>query len=219
MKKADWLSIVQAQFDHYREQLSEDHLTLMADMSVVTTTINMAWGMSTKDSITTGIQPFRFPDTDTEAYEQRNVEIELMLSGSTHTTLADARTILQAKLILPSNEKLPEERSQDANMGLNFLASQSPSATLLGYSLHQHAELQIPVGHMETINAPRTNPSTGNSPLQVPRNRIQRVLEVSRVSANPANLRRSQSYLQSNPAQTTMGAHTLRLLPSSSQGL
>ena len=24
-KKADWLSIVQAQFDHYREQLSEDH--------------------------------------------------------------------------------------------------------------------------------------------------------------------------------------------------
>ena len=76
----------------------------MADMSVVTTMINMAWGMATKDSITTGIQPFRFPDTDTKAYEQRKAEIELMLSGSMYTTLADARTILQAKLILPSNK-------------------------------------------------------------------------------------------------------------------
>ena len=103
-KKADWLSIVQAQYDHYREQLSEDHLTMMVDMGVITTTINMAWGMSTKDSVTTSIQPFCFPDTDTKAYEQHNTKIELMLSGSTHTTLADARTISQAKLILPSNE-------------------------------------------------------------------------------------------------------------------
>ena len=100
------MSIVQAQYDHYQEQLSEDHLTMMADMGVITTTINRAWGMATKDSITTGIQPFRFPDTDTDAYEQRNTEIELMLSGSTHTTLADARTISKAKLILPSNEIL-----------------------------------------------------------------------------------------------------------------
>lgn len=92
-KKADWLSIVQAQYDHYHEQLTEDHLTMMADMGVITTTINMALGMATNDSVTTGIQPFRFPDTDTEAYEQRNTEIELMLSGSTHTTLADACTI------------------------------------------------------------------------------------------------------------------------------
>ena len=99
-KKADWLSIVQAQYDYYREQLSEDHLTMIADMSIITTTINLAWGMATKDSVTTGIQPFCFPDTDTKAYEQRNAEIELMLSGSTHTTLADARTISQAKLIL-----------------------------------------------------------------------------------------------------------------------
>ena len=52
-KKANWLSIVQAQYDYYREQLSA--------------TINLAWGMATKDSVTTGIQPFCFPDTDTEA--------------------------------------------------------------------------------------------------------------------------------------------------------
>ena len=125
-KKADWLSIVQAQFDHYREQLSEDHLTLMADMSVLTTTINMAWGMSTKDSITTGIQPFRFPDTDTEAYEQRNAEIELMLSGSTHTTLADARTISQAKLILPSNESSLRNVRRMQIWALTFLPADHP---------------------------------------------------------------------------------------------
>ena len=59
---------------------------MMADMSIITTTINLAWGMATKDSVTTGIQPFRFPDTDTEAYEKRNAEIELMLLGSIHTT-------------------------------------------------------------------------------------------------------------------------------------
>ena len=91
-KKADWLSIVQAQYDHYCKQLSKDHLTMMADMSIITTTINLSWGMATKDSVTTGIQPFCF------------VEIELMLSGSTHTTLTNARSISQAKLILPSNE-------------------------------------------------------------------------------------------------------------------
>ena len=77
---------------------------MMADMSIITTTINLAWGMATKDSVTLGIQPFRFPDSYTEAYEQRNAEIELMSSGSTHTTLVDARAISQAKLILPSNE-------------------------------------------------------------------------------------------------------------------
>ena len=40
---------------------------MMADMSIITTTINLAWGMETKDSITTGIQPFCFLDSDTEA--------------------------------------------------------------------------------------------------------------------------------------------------------
>ena len=125
-KKAYWLSIVQAQYDHYQEQLSEDHLTLMADMSVVTTTINMAWGMTTKDSVTTGIQPFRFPDTNTEAYKQRNAEIELMLSSSMHTMLADAWTISQAKLILLSNESSLRNVWRMQIWALTFLLADHP---------------------------------------------------------------------------------------------
>ena len=130
-KKADWLSVVQAQYDHYKEQLSEDHLTMIADMGLITTTINMAWSMATKDSVTTGIQPFRFPDTDTEAYEQRNAEIELMLSGSTHTTLADARTISQAKLILPSNESSLRNVRRMQIWALTFLSADHPVQTYL----------------------------------------------------------------------------------------
>ena len=125
-KKADWLSIVQVQCNNYREQLSEDHLTMMADMGMITTTINMAWGMATKDLVTTGIQPFRFPDTDTEAYEKRNTEIKLMLSGLTHTMLADACTISQAKLILPSNESSLRNVRRMQIWALTFLPADHP---------------------------------------------------------------------------------------------
>ena len=99
---------------------------MMADMSIVTTTINLAWGMAIKDSVTTGIQPFRFPDTDTEAYKQRNAEIELLLSGSTHTTLADARTISQAKLILPSNKSSLRNVRRLQIWALTFLPANHP---------------------------------------------------------------------------------------------
>ena len=99
---------------------------MMADMSIITTTINLAGGMATKDSDTMGIQPFCFPDTDTEAYEQRNAEIELMLSGSTHTTLADARTISQAKLIFPSNKSLLRNVRRLQIWALTFLPANHP---------------------------------------------------------------------------------------------
>ena len=130
-KKADQLLIVQAQYDYYREQLSKDHLILMVDISVITTTMNMAWGMATKDSVTRGIQLFCFTDTDTEAYEQCNTEIKSMLSGSTHTTLADARTISQAKLILPSNESLLRNVRHMQIWALTFLPATHPVQTYL----------------------------------------------------------------------------------------
>ena len=98
----------------------------MVDMSIITTTINIAWGMATKDSVTTGIQPFHFPDSNTEAYEQRNAAIELMLSGSTHTTLTDARTISQAKLILPSNESWLRNVCRLQIWALTFLPANHP---------------------------------------------------------------------------------------------
>ena len=104
---------------------------MMADIGVLTATINMSWGMATKDSVTMGIQPFRFPDMDTEAYEQRNTEIELMLSGSAHTTLADARAISQAKLILPSNKSSLRNIRHMQVWALTFLPLDHPVQTYL----------------------------------------------------------------------------------------
>ena len=132
---------------------------MMADMGVLTTTINMSGEMATKDSVTTGFQPFCFPDTDTEAYEQRNTEIELMLSGSAHITLADARAISQAKLILPSNESSLQNVCHMQVWVLTFLP---------GNTLHGHAEFPLPVGHLETLHAARTDAGKGYLPFQVP---------------------------------------------------
>ena len=103
-KKQERLGIVSGAYASVLSDLREHHLSMVTDMSVITTMTSLAWEMATKDSIKTGIQPFRFPDLDVEVYQQRNAEIELMLSGSAHTTLADARSVSDAKLILPSSE-------------------------------------------------------------------------------------------------------------------
>ena len=103
-KKQERLGVVSGAYATVLSTLNEHHLSMVTDMSVITTMTSMNWEMATKDSIKTGIQPFRFPDLDVEAYQRRNAEIELMLSGTSHTTLADARTVSEAKVILPSNE-------------------------------------------------------------------------------------------------------------------
>ena len=103
-KKQERLGIVSGAYATVLSTLNEHHLSMVTDMSVVTTMTSMVWEMATKDSIKTGIQPFRFPDLDVEVYQRRNAEIELMLSGSAHTTLSDARAVSEAKVILPSSE-------------------------------------------------------------------------------------------------------------------
>ena len=103
-KKQERLGIVSGAYASVLSTLREHHLSMVTDMSVITTMTSLSWEMATKDSIKTGIQPFRFPDLDVEVYQRRNAEIELMLSGSSHTTLADARAVSEAKVILPSSE-------------------------------------------------------------------------------------------------------------------
>mgnify|MGYP003335458650 CR=1 FL=1 len=54
-KKASWTSTVQAAYDSVKESLNEPHLTMVADTAMVNTTISLAWYLTTKDAIDTGI--------------------------------------------------------------------------------------------------------------------------------------------------------------------
>ena len=75
---------------------------MVADTVMVNTTISLAWYLTTKDALDTGINPFRFGETDLEAAQQLQATIELMLSGQANPTLADAQRVLDSKVVLPS---------------------------------------------------------------------------------------------------------------------
>jgi hypothetical protein len=130
-KKSERLSIVQGMYDFYREQLGESHLTMVADLSVLTHTTSVCWDMVTRDSIKTGIQPFRFPETDLEAYQRRNAEIELMLSGQANPSFADARAISEAKVILPSSESSNRHMRRMQIWALTWLPQNHPMTLYL----------------------------------------------------------------------------------------
>ena len=130
-KKSERLNLVQGAYDFHRDQLNEPHLTMVADMSVITTLVSMSWEMATKNAIKTGVQPFRFPDTDLEAYQLRNSEISMMLAGTTHTTMADARAISEAKLVLPSNDSSNRSIRRLQIWALTFLPPQHPMQIFL----------------------------------------------------------------------------------------
>lgn len=87
--------------DHYKDQNSKPHLTFAADLALLATTISLAWQMTTLDAIGTGFQLFCFSDTDVEAAQLRQLEVELMLAGTTNAMLANAREMLDVKVQLP----------------------------------------------------------------------------------------------------------------------
>ena len=87
LKKAEWGSTVQATYDNIRDRLNETHLTMIADNVSITTTISLTWSMTTRDSIEIGIIPFRFGDTDVEAAQRLQAQIELMYSGNANPSL------------------------------------------------------------------------------------------------------------------------------------
>ena len=78
-------------FDHYKDQLNKPQLTFAAATLVLQTTIILVWAMTTLDAIGTCIQFFCLGDTNLEAVQLRQAEIELMLSGTANASLADTR--------------------------------------------------------------------------------------------------------------------------------
>lgn len=60
--------------------------------------------MTTKDVIDTRINPFCFGDTDLEADQQLQAQLDLILSGTASPSLADAPKSLETKMALPTAE-------------------------------------------------------------------------------------------------------------------
>jgi len=96
-KKAARLGVLQAYIDAAKDTLNEEHLTFVADNALLNATLSLLWAMVHKDAIGTGINPFRFGDTDVEAAQQLNSHLELILSGSANHSLADAAEVLKRK--------------------------------------------------------------------------------------------------------------------------
>ena len=90
-KNPEQVDTLQATFGYYKDQLNKPHLTFAADLYLLDTTLIIVWAMTTLDAIGTGIHFFQFGDTDLDAAQLRQSEMELMISGNSNTMLADAR--------------------------------------------------------------------------------------------------------------------------------
>ena len=97
-KKLEQVSTLQANFDYYKDQLNEPHLTFASNTSLLSTTLSLFWAMNTLDAIGTAIQVFLFRDTDLKAAQLRQFEMELMLSSAANASLADAREAHNVKI-------------------------------------------------------------------------------------------------------------------------
>ena len=76
----------------------------MANNAVLNASLSLAWAMVHKDAIGTGVNPFRFCDTDVETAQQLNSHLELILSRNANPSLADAAEALKTKIILPHTD-------------------------------------------------------------------------------------------------------------------
>ena len=133
-KKSSWASTVQAAYDSVKENLNEPHLTMVANTAMVNTTVSLSWYLTTKDAIDTGINPFRFGETDLEAAQQLQATIELMLSGQANPTLADAQHVLDTKVVLPS----PDNSNRNVRRMQIWALTWLPNPHPLQQYLHQH---------------------------------------------------------------------------------
>lgn len=134
LKKAEWGSTVQATYDNIRDRLNETHLTMIADNVSITTTISLTWSMTTRDSIEIGIIPFRFGDTDVEAVQRLQAQIELMYSGNANPSLADAQKALEFKIVLPTADSSNRNIRRIQIWCLTFLPEHHP----IQQFLHNH---------------------------------------------------------------------------------
>jgi len=85
-KKSARLGVFQAYIDTAKERLNKEHLTFVADNALLNATLSLSWAMVHKGAIGTGMNMFRFGDTDVEAAQQLNSHLELILSGSVNSS-------------------------------------------------------------------------------------------------------------------------------------
>ena len=103
-KKSEQVATLRATFDYYKDQLNHPYLTVASNSSILSTMLSLVWAMTTLDAIGTGIQFFQFGDTDLEAAQLCQSEMELMISGTANSSLADNIESLDVKIQLPPSD-------------------------------------------------------------------------------------------------------------------
>ena len=81
--------------------MREEHLTFVADYSLLTTTLSLSWNMVHRDIIETGI-PFSIGDNDIKSSFQINNRLELLLSGGANPFLSEYTEALKSNITLPA---------------------------------------------------------------------------------------------------------------------
>ncbi len=101
----DWMMILQGKV--CGKLLSMDAVFLAEEFTVnlnlVTHLTSLQWAMITPDSLETGCleNAFLFTDSDVEEHQQINKQLQLIQSGGTTPSLADAQSILKMKVNIP----------------------------------------------------------------------------------------------------------------------
>ena len=101
VKNSEQVATLQATFVYYKYQFNYLHVTFASNLSLISTTLSLVWAMTTLDAIGNSIQFFRFGDTELEAAQICQFEIELMISGTSNASLADSGEALDANIQLP----------------------------------------------------------------------------------------------------------------------
>lgn len=102
-KSSDRLQVLQAAVSQKKMEMNQPHLQFAVTLPLLTTITNMDWEMVSKDSIETGLQPFRCFSSDDKAAMTHQQQVQLLLTG-TSASLEDTNRLLAGnKLQLPTN--------------------------------------------------------------------------------------------------------------------
>lgn len=102
-KHSDRLQVLQAAVSQKKVEMNQPHLQFAVTLPLLTTITSMDWEMVSKDSIETGLQPFRCFSSDDEAAMTHQQQVQLLLTG-TSASLEDTNRLLAGnKLQLPTN--------------------------------------------------------------------------------------------------------------------
>lgn len=102
-KSSDRLQVLQAAVSQKKAEVDQPHLQFHITLPLLKTIMGMDWEMLSKDSIETGLQPFRCYATDDEAALTHQQQVQLLLTGTSATLEDTNRLLTGTKVQMPSN--------------------------------------------------------------------------------------------------------------------